>query len=254
MRWNPEQYIIFKKERFAPFYDLITPIEKKKGIQAIDLGCGTGELTRKLSDYLEDAIVTGIDASPEMLTQTSAFANDKTIFLQRDIKEQLDRDEKWDLIFSNAVLQWIPDHESLLPAIIRHINPGGQLAIQIPAQNDNILNILILELAQEEPYAKALNYWKKESPVLRIDDYAQLLFESGSKKQEVMQKVYPIIAQSPDDLYQFIAGSTLIPYLERIDPEMKEDFIRAYKEKIALHAKKYPALYSFKRNILYAAY
>jgi trans-aconitate 2-methyltransferase len=254
MQWNPDQYTLFKKERFAPFFDLLNWIEKKADLEVVDLGCGTGELTQQLADHLPNSSVLGVDSSPEMLSKSIPFVSKNLSFARRSIQEQLAQPEQWDLIFSNAALQWIDDHHILIPTIISKLKPGGQLAIQIPAQNDNVLNLMILELANEEPFAAALGNWKRESPVLSLDEYAQLLFDNGSRKQEVMQKVYPIIANQPNDLFEFISGSTLIPYLERLNGQVREEFIAEFKSRIAKITKRLPALYSFKRNILYATY
>ncbi len=254
MQWNPDQYTLFKRERFAPFFDLLNWIEKRHDMKVVDLGCGTGELTHQLSEYLPNANIVGVDSSAEMLAKSIPFVKENVSFAKRSIQEQLAQEEQWDLIFSNAALQWIDDHATLIPRIVSKLKPGGQLAIQIPAQNDNILNLMILELVQQEPYASALGHWKRESPVLSIDDYAQILFENGSKKQEVMQKVYPIIANHPNDLFEFISGSTLIPYMERLNGEVREQFVAEFKNRITQRTKRLPALYSFKRNILYASY
>ncbi|MHC0443651.1 methyltransferase domain-containing protein, partial [Flavobacterium sp. 3-210] len=74
-------------------------------------------------------------------------------FKERTILEQIGDEIKWDLIFSNAALQWIDNHNELFPKIISRINPGGQLAVQMPQQNENILNKILLQLVQEEPFA-----------------------------------------------------------------------------------------------------
>ena len=110
MAWNPDIYNKFKNERYAPFYDLLNLIREKPGIKGIDLGCGTGELTRKLSDHLPGAEVTGIDSSTEMLEKAEAFKNSHTNFVCRPIQDQIKEREKFDLIFSNAALQWLDSH------------------------------------------------------------------------------------------------------------------------------------------------
>lgn len=254
MAWNPNTYNKFKKERYAPFYDLLSLIETRQNLNIIDLGCGTGELTRMLTDKLPDAKVLGIDSSLEMLNETKAFTNASLSFKQIGIEEQLMTNQKWDLIFSNAAIQWVDNHQEIFPKIITLLNPNGQLAIQIPSQTENALNQLLNELVQEQPYKAHLKAYHHISPVLKTDAYAQILFECGAKSMTVFEKIYPIIGQSFIDLYDFISGSALPPYLERLQGEVKENFIVEYKRRINLAFPKSPTLYPFKRIIIEAKF
>ncbi len=254
MAWNPDTYNKFKSERFAPFYDLLALIDVKPAMKVIDLGCGTGELTGKLADKLPGAQVIGIDSSAEMLEQAKAFGNQRLHFLQRTIEEQVVTEEKWDLVFSNAAIQWTDDHEQLIPKIIKTLKPGGQLAIQMPEQNENILNQMLDDLVQEESYRNALGNWRRVSPVLSLDDYAQLFFENGCKDMTIYKKIYPLIVPHQDELYKWISGTALIPYLDRLKGQIKEDFIQEFKNRIHKRFVKTPVLYAFKRIIMEARF
>jgi len=251
MPWNPEIYNKFKNIRYQPFYDLADLIKPAKSIKAIDLGCGTGEQTAILADKFKGANFLGIDSSAEMLEKSKSFETDNLQFHQSTIEDTLDSAEKWDLIFSNAALQWSNEHKTLFPRLIDLLNPQGQFAVQMPVQKENLLNKMLFELVEEEPFKSDLKGWKKDSPVLSIDEYAQILFDGGLEDIQIAQKVYPIIANDHDTLYDFISGSSLIPYMERLAGEQKERFINAYKEKIAKHFPKLPAIYAFKRILLY---
>ncbi|MCV9926120.1 methyltransferase domain-containing protein [Flavobacterium sp. LS1R49] len=252
MAWNPEKYNEFKALRYKPFFDLAAHILDKPNMKVIDLGCGTGELTNMLSKKLTNPSVKGIDSSKEMLEKAIEFTSIQ--FDQKTIEEQINTGEKWDLVFANASIQWVDNHEELFPKIISLLNPDGQLAIQMPCQNENLLNQIVLELVQEEPYKSALNNWKRLSPVLTMDDYAQILFENSGTDIVIYQKVYPMIANSHDELYEFILGSTLVPYFERLKGEIKEQFIQEFKNRIAKKFPKTPSLYAFKRILLYAKF
>ncbi|MEA9414730.1 methyltransferase domain-containing protein [Flavobacterium sp. PL02] len=252
MAWNPEKYNEFKTLRYKPFFDLIAHIQDKPNMKVIDLGCGTGELTNMLSEKLTNPSVKGIDSSKEMLEKAKEFTSIQ--FDQKTIEEQINTGEKWDLVFANASIQWIDNHQELFPKIISLLNPDGQLAIQMPCQNENLLNQIVIELVQEEPYKSALNNWKRLSPVLTMDDYAQILFENGGTDMVIYQKVYPMIAKSHDELYEFILGSTLVPYFERLEGAIKEQFIKEFKKRIEKRFSKTPSLYAFKRILLYAKF
>lgn len=220
-------------------------------MKAIDLGCGTGEQTAILADKFPNANFLGVDSSDEMLEQSKSLETDNLHFKKATTEETIESGEKWDLIFSNAALQWSNDHEILFPKLIQLVNLQGQFAVQMPVQPENKLNKILSELVDEEPFQSYLNGFKRNSPVLSIDDYAQILFDGGLENIQIMQKVYPIIANDHDTLYNFISGSALIPYIEKLDGDQKELFIKTYKERIAIHFPKLPAIYSFKRLLLY---
>lgn len=252
MPWNPYQYNTFKKERFAPAFDLIAQIDKKPNLKVIDLGCGTGELTAVLAKLLSGSHVTGIDNSKEMLEQCANGAQLK--FENKTIEEQLLSDEKWDLIFANASLQWVENHQYLFPKMISKLNPGGQLAIQMPCQRENILNGLLYDLASEDPFSSALNNYNRNSPVLTMDEYAQILFEENSHDINIYQKVYPLIARDHETLYEFISGSATIPYMERLPDILKDKFKSSFMLKIQNTFRKLPAIYAFKRLFITASF
>ncbi len=254
MAWNPDQYNQFKAERYAPFYDLLQLIEIKTGLDVVDLGCGTGELTHQLAEVLPDANILGIDSSAEMLDKAKAYANQRLRFEQKTIEAQLDTAKLWDLVFSNAAIQWVDDHEKLIPKIISCIKAGGQMVIQLPSQTENLLNKMLNVLVAEEPYVTALNNWSKPSPVLSTESYAQLVFEQGGKDINIYEKIYPIVVDDPDALYEFIAGTALLPYIEKLDGEVKADFVNEFKERIRKRFVKTPILYPFKRIIISAKF
>ncbi|KUJ62372.1 trans-aconitate methyltransferase [Flavobacteriaceae bacterium CRH] len=251
MPWNPEIYNKFKNIRYQPFYDLIDFIKPIPNMKAIDLGCGTGEQTAILADKFKESNFLGVDSSDEMLEKSKDLETDNLHFRKATTEETLASGEKWDLIFSNAALQWSNDHARLFPNLIDLVNPQGQFAVQMPVQPENKLNKILSELVDEEPFKSFLKDYKRDSPVLSIDNYAEILFDGGLEDIQVSQKVYPIIANDHETLYNFILGSALIPYLERLDENQKTLFIKTYKERIAEHFPKLPAIYSFKRILLY---
>src|ERR1044071_779429 len=150
MPWNPDIYNKFKEKRYEPFYDLIGHIDDKPGMKILDLGCGTGELTRIAADKFSESTLLGVDTSAEMLSKASDQKN--ISFAQRSIEEQLQLADKWDVIIANASLQWVNDHPVLFPRIISKLLPEGQLAVQMPSQKENLLNQLLYELVHESPY------------------------------------------------------------------------------------------------------
>ncbi|WP_326984502.1 methyltransferase domain-containing protein [Chryseobacterium sp. MYb264] len=251
MPWNPDVYNQFKNIRFKPFFDLSDLIQNKGNMKAIDLGCGTGEQTAILAERFEQAHFIGIDSSAEMLEKSKTLEAENLHFRQATTEEILDSNENWDLIFSNAALQWSDDHETLFPKLISKLNKSGQLAIQMPYQPGNILNKILLEMGNEEPFKTQLNHWNRASTVLTLDEYAQILFDNDIEDINISQKVYPVIAEDHETLFNFISGSALIPYLERLSEENQQTFIAEFKKRIAINFPKLPAIYSFKRILMY---
>lgn len=251
MPWNPDVYNQFKDIRFKPFYDLADLITADSPMKAVDLGCGTGEQTAILTEKFPQAEFTGIDSSPEMLEKSKTLENERLHFKMSTTEEMIRSNESWDLIFSNAALQWSDDHHTLIPQLISKLKTNGQLAIQMPYQPGNTLNKILFELADEQPFKTQLNNWNRPSAVLTIDEYAQILFENGIEDLNLSQKVYPIIAEDHETLYKFISGSALIPYLERLDEDQQKEFIAEFKNRIATSFPKLPAIYAFKRILMY---
>ncbi|ALR30793.1 trans-aconitate methyltransferase [Chryseobacterium sp. IHB B 17019] len=251
MPWNPDIYNQFKNIRFKPFFDIADLIKDEKQMKVVDFGCGTGEQTAILAEKFPLATFLGVDSSAEMLEKSKALENDRLHFRKATTEEILDRDENWDLIFSNAALQWSDDHQNLFPKLISKLKSNGQLAVQMPYQPGNILNKILFEMANEEPFRTHLNGWNRPSAVLTVDEYAQILFYNGIENLDISQKVYPIIAEDHETLFNFISGSALIPYLERLNEEQQNTFTSEFKQRIAKSFPTLPAIYSFKRILLY---
>jgi trans-aconitate 2-methyltransferase len=251
MPWDPKIYEKFKNVRYQPFYDLMAMIKSDHHQHAIDLGCGTGKQTAILSERFGKTYFTGVDSSVEMLEHSNRLAHERLHFIHATTEDILRTGEQWDLLFSNAALQWSDHHRTLFPLLLQRLNTGGEFAVQMPFQPENILNRLLFELVQQEPFYSQLKGWKRESPLLSIDEYTQLLFDGGLEDLSIIQKVYPIIAPDHETLYNFIAGSALIPYMDRLDGEQRKKFAHTFKQRIAAHFTKLPAIYAFKRLLLY---
>src|SRR4051812_10518365 len=134
--WVPDQYERFKAERRQPFDDLAALVQRVPGGRVLDLGCGTGALTRELHEALGAAETVGIDSSPAMLADAEAHAGGGLRFEPGDLAA-LTVDGPVDVVFSNAALHWVPDHEAVLADWTARLAPGGQLAVQVPANVDH---------------------------------------------------------------------------------------------------------------------
>jgi len=248
MPWNAEQYHKFQSERSAPFYDLLDLVEIRPGLKVVDLGCGTGELTQVLADALPGSEVVGLDSSREMLGKAVVHAAPGLRFEQGDLARLTG---SWDLILSNAAVQWVDDHEALIPGLIGQLNPGGQLCIQIPSNHNHIAHVLIRETAREAPFVAILGGFERVSPVLTIERYAEILFEQHTENITVFEKVYPHILENADAVVEWIAGTALIPYFERLG-DHRAAFLDVLRRKMARDLPQSPLLYPFRRTLFSA--
>ena len=254
MKWDPEVYNKFKGERQAPFYDLVSSIRVKPNLKVVDLGCGTGELTSRLADSLPGCRVTGIDSSADMLAEARAYGRDDLNFVHAGIEEVVRGRERYDLIFSNAALQWLNDHEILLPRIISLLNEKGQLAIQVPSNDQHFTHRGLRELASEEPYSSALKGWTRTSPVLDIGTYARIFFENGCSEMTVYEKLYPHVLKDADAVFEWISGTSIIWYLEKLPPGLQQPFREDYREKLREAYRSSPVFYPFRRIIMHGIF
>ncbi len=248
MPWNPDQYHKFQSERSAPFFDLLKLVQIRPDLQVVDLGCGSGELTKQLTITLPNSNVLGLDSSFEMLEKAKQYASPSLRF---EHGNQVELSGTWDVIFSNAALQWSDHHEELIPTLFGKLKKDGQLAIQIPSNHMHISHRLIRETAKEEPFQTALFGFNRELTVLPIEEYAEILFKCGAQQINVFEKVYPHVLENSDAILEWIKGTALVPYLEKLG-EHKEGFTETIRRKLAATIPGRPVLYPFKRTFLSA--
>lgn len=247
MPWNPQLYNQFEKERSAPFDDLLTLIERRPGLKVIDLGCGTGELTSALAEALPDSDVLGIDSSSQMLSKALPLSRPRLRFEPGEIETTTG---EWDLVFSNAALQWVSDHQTLIPRLLKMVRPGGQLVVQMPSNHNSFAHTAIRQLATESPFREALGGWNRLSPVLPVDTYAELLFAAGGCDLVVFEKVYPHVLKDAEAVCQWTRGTTLIPFLERLPEPLQQSFLDVYSDRLRQHWPGSPVFYGFRRILL----
>lgn len=248
MPWDPNQYHKFQAERSAPFYDLLALVEVRPHLKVVDLGCGTGELTHQLAEALPESEVTGLDSSTSMLEKAASHASSHLRFERGD---QAQLTDQWDLIFSNAALHWSEDHAELIPGLYQRLNPGGQIAVQVPSNFNHISHRLIRETALEEPFQSIMHGFQRIAPVLSIDDYAQLLFDCGAENIVSFEKVYAHVLADADAVVEWISGTALVPYFEQLG-DHKDEFLEVIRSKMRAALPGTPVFYPFRRTFFSA--
>jgi trans-aconitate 2-methyltransferase len=252
-KWNPAQYERFRDERSQPFFDLMALVEARPAMRVVDLGCGTGELTRVLHQTLNAGETLGLDASVAMLAKSEAFAGAGLRFEQRDIGE-FTADGEFDLIFSNAALHWLQDHEALLGRLTKALKPDGQLTVQVPANDDHPTHVVAAELARQSPFREAMQGYERHWPVLKPEAYAALLYRLGYTKQHVRLQVYGHLLDARDGVIEWVKGTLLTDYEKRMPAELFAEFMEQYRERLFERLEDArPYFYPFKRILFWAS-
>jgi trans-aconitate 2-methyltransferase len=247
--WNPEQYHRFRDERSKPFFDLLDLTQPAPGGSVIDLGCGTGDLTRVLHERSQAATTVGLDSSETMLAKAGSNAGGGLSFESGDI---VTASGSFDLVFSNAALQWLNDHESLIPAVASHVKAGGQLAFQVPSNADHPSHVIAHEVAGEEPFRTALNGYIRHWPVLVPERYAEILDGLGFTDLTVRLEVYGHHLESTDGVVEWVKGSLLTDYERRMPAELYQTYVSRYRERLLADlGDRRPYFYAFKRVLAY---
>jgi trans-aconitate 2-methyltransferase len=252
-QWDPDQYDRFKTQRAKAFWDLVSLLHPRPGGRVVDLGCGTGELTRALHFELEAAETVGIDSSPTMLERTRPFAGEGVRFEHGDIATWEPR--PYDVVFSNAALHWVPDHRRLLPRLTRSMPADAQLAVQVPANTDHPSHTVGIQVAGESPFAEAL---AADPPpdsgtrVLAPEEYAEILDGLGFTPQHVRLQVYPHYLASSADVVEWSKGTALTFFRARLSDELYEQYLERYRQRLLdVIGDRQPYLYTFKRILFW---
>jgi trans-aconitate 2-methyltransferase len=250
--WDPEQYARFAAERSRPFFDLLDLVATIPGGRAVDLGCGTGELTRTLHERTSAAETVGIDSSEAMLAKAAAHAGSGLRFERGDLTT-FAPSEPYDLVFSNAAYHWAPDHPALLLRLTRAVKPGGQLAFQVPDNFGHASHAAAEEAAAEEPFAAALGGSAHPRNVLAPEAYAALLDRLGYAEPTVRLQVYGHHLDSREDVVAWVEGSLLSEYRRRLVGALYARFVERYRERLfSSIPDERPYLFTFRRILVRA--
>jgi len=250
--WNPAQYERFARERRQPFDDVAALVERAPRMRVVDLGCGTGELTADLHAALGARETLGLERSANMLARAAAVTRPGLRFAQGDIAAFADQ-AAWDLVFSNAALHWLPDHERLLRQLAAAVAPGGQIAVQVPANFGHPAHLAAVEVAAEEPFARLFTAPPRTGSVLPPERYAELLDDLGFARQSVRVQVYGHHLASRDDVVEWLRGTTLTAYESALPPDAFAEFLQRYRERVLPRLRDTrPFFYPFQRILMWA--
>jgi trans-aconitate 2-methyltransferase len=233
--WDPSQYRQFGDERSRPFYELINRIGASDPLTVADIGCGPGELTADLCRRWPNADVVGVDSSAEMIAaahEVLAAAGSAEAGRPKLRFEHMDaRDWKpagpVDVITSNAMLQWVPDHESLLVKWLDYLADGGWLAFQVPGNHDEPNHRLLRELARTDRWRNQLSAVALTRQSANPADYLDLLGGLGCTV-EAWETTYLHVLPGEDPVLRWFSGTGLRPVISTLADAEREEFLTQF--------------------------
>ncbi|HWA03614.1 MAG TPA: trans-aconitate 2-methyltransferase [Rhizomicrobium sp.] len=229
MAWDPRIYLDFEDERTRPAAELLARVNHRNPAHVIDLGCGPGNSTALLARRWPKAKLEGLDSSEPMLDQArrSGIA---AIWHAGDIPSWSPK-HRYDVIFTNATIQWIPDQDSLLPRLVSYLEPGGVLAFQVPANFDEPSHRLMREVAAEGPWAAKLRGVRNIVPGTARGYYDML--EPHASSLDIWESEYLQVLGGDDPVFRWVSGTGLRPFVNALEGGEREGFVAAYRARLA---------------------
>lgn len=254
MRWDPQQYARYSGERSRPFFDLLAQVRAEAPRSVTDLGCGSGELTAALAQRWPEATIRGLDSSPDMIERANEHQSQNLSF-------QLARAEDFaaagvDVLISNALLQWVPEHLALLSRWADELAAGGCLAFQVPANFDAPSHRLMRELASSPRWRDTLDgVLRHADAVAEPAQYLTTLMDAGLRV-EAWQTSYLHVLRGENPVLEWVRGTGLRPVLQALDNN--DDRAEFEAEYASLLRQAYPArgnvtVFAFLRTFVVAS-
>jgi trans-aconitate 2-methyltransferase len=250
--WDPNQYLKFADHRLRPAIDLLARVRAEEPGAVYDLGCGAGNVTKLLAERWPKARLTGIDSSMAMLEKARAAAP-RIAFVHAELAAWR-AGEPASVIYSNAALHWLEDHDTLFPRLMEQLAPGGTLAIQMPRNHRAASHTSMIEAAEAGPWKAKLAGVTSIRAVHDPDAYYRILAPLASQL-DIWECEYLQVLEGPNPVVEWTKGTALRPYLDALDDAAKKGFLAAYAERIAAAYPPQPdgrTLFPFRRIFIVA--
>jgi trans-aconitate 2-methyltransferase len=227
--WSPFTYLQFNDERTRAARDLLAQVPLESARTVVDVGCGPGNSTALLLARFPDAEVLGIDSSPAMIAEARRTAPTAR-FVEADASTWLPTPDV-DLLFANAVYQWIPDHLSLFPRLLACLKSGAVVAVQMPDNLAEPTHRLMREVADEGPWAERLSHVARPS-LASVGTFFDALWPATSRL-DIWHTIYNHVLDSPDAIVDWVRGTGLRPFIDPLPPDERAEFLNRYRDRIA---------------------
>jgi trans-aconitate 2-methyltransferase len=224
--WNPALYRRFETERTRPARDLLAQVPLETARTVVDLGCGPGNSTELLAQRFPDADILGVDTSAAMLEQARARLPNCR-FAQADAASWTPESPP-DLIYANAALQWVPNHETLFPRLLGFLAPSGVLAVQMPDNREEPSHRLMRETAAVGPWAAKLAQAGERVRMLAPVTYYDLLAGRGADT-EIWRTLFHHRMDSVRAIVDWVRSTGLQPFLTPLDYAERAEFLAQYE-------------------------
>ena len=229
--WSVEQYLKFEDERTRPSRDLLAQIPLADAHKVVDIGCGPGNSTELLVRRWPNAAVIGIDTSADMLRQARERLPHQT-FVEANVAHWVPPDGT-DVLFGNAIFQWVPNHPKQLQRLLGALRPGGVLAVQLPDSLDEPAHVLMREVAALEAWRKQLSEKARlRDPLPTPGAYYDALKPLCSHLQ-IWHTIYYHVLDDPVAVVEWVKGTGLRPFLDLLEPHEVRQFLAEYTGRIA---------------------
>lgn len=237
--WDLELYNRFRRYRAEPFEELVETLKLRPADRIVDLGCGSGENTVELARRVPSGFVFGVDSSAAMIGHAQKLRaglapalRQRVRFVRGDIAKWRPREE-YSVVFSNAALQWLPDHRAAFAACFRALVPDGRLAVQMPANRDETAQATIAELAREAPWSAKLGRLRLPSEnVAPAETYGAMLAEVGFAEVDCYYRVFRHPMRSPAEIVEWYRATALRPIVGALTPAESDRFLAALRERL----------------------
>lgn len=231
--WSPTQYLKFEDHRTRPATDLLSRVTTTDPSMVTDVGCGPGNSTELLVARFPRAVTCGFDTSEKMVNAAQERLPAQK-FEMADVTTWTPSQPQ-DLIFSNAVLQWVPDHGTLLPRLMSYLGQKGTLAIQMPDNLDQPSHTSMRAAAEDPRWSSRLKAADAaRTEILSAEDYWSVLHDHASAI-EIWRTIYYHPLQGLEGIVDWFKGTGLLPYLNLLRDDEKEDYLTKYKGYLAEH-------------------
>ena len=230
MTWDPKTYLAFGGERTRAAAELVARIGLESPRCIADLGCGPGNSTALLAARWPGARLDGIDNSPTMLAEARASAI-AARWIEADVTSWAP-DAPYDLIYSNATLHWLGDHETLLPRLVSFLAPNGVLAFQVPRNFCEPSHRIAEELAAEPGWEKRLAGVRAWRNMLEPEACYAIL-EPIAERIDIWETRYVQALEGADAVYRWVLGTGLRPFADALDGDGREAFLGEYRARVA---------------------